>query len=101
MSSNNKDKDELLKECEKIKDKYIKMAANRNDFNNIDVSNFMLPDMNEMVQEDLMSEIYQQFLNGDTDDKYQATEKEQLDRFFYIESPFTTSPGHYTKELLF
>lgn len=79
-----------------LKDKYIQMASNRDDFNHISNSNFILPDMGEMVQEDLMTEIYQQYKDGNTDAEYK--EKEALDKHFYTEEPFTTVPGHYSQE---
>ena len=79
-----------------IKDKYIQMAENRSDFDYIDNSNFITPDMNEMIQEDLMAEIYEQYVDGNTDGEYK--DKAILDANFYTEQPFTTSPGHYPQE---
>ena len=43
--------------------KYKDMANTRSDWNNINVNNFMLPNMGEMVQEDLMSDLLKQFLD--------------------------------------
>lgn len=81
-----------------LKDKLIEMAENKDDFNQISNSNFMLPDMGEMVQEDLMSEILQQYANGDLDQEYISEEKSVLDASFYTETPFTLTPGYYSNE---
>ena len=80
----------------KLKDKYIQMAENRDDYNYIDNSNFLLPDMDEMISEDLMAEIHEQYVNGDTDGKY--SDKEILDSSFYTEEPFSLTPGYYPEE---
>lgn len=91
-----KEQKDVLKKLEENKNKYVNMAKNRNDFNTINPKNFLTPDMDEMMQEDLMSEIYQQYVDKNTDGKY--TDKNILDSYFYVENPFTTSPGHYTEE---
>lgn len=80
----------------KLKDKYIQMAENRDDYNYINNSNFLLPDMDEMISEDLMAEIHEQYVNGDTDGKY--NDKEILDSTFYTEEPFSLTPGYYPEE---
>lgn len=79
-----------------LKDKYIQMAENRDDYSYIDNSNFLLPDMGEMVAEDLMAEIQEQYVNGDTDGNY--TEKQILDSSFYTEEPLSLTPGYYPNE---
>ena len=96
MSKEDNKQEDILSKYNAMKEKYVSMANNRDDFNGIDPNKFLLPDMNEMVQEDLMSEIYQQYVKENTDDNY--TEKDIIDSYFYKEAPFTTSPGHYTQE---
>ena len=81
-----------------LKDKYIQMAENRDDFNHINNSNFMLPDMGEMIQEDLMAEILEQYVNGDFEEGYIPEEKAKLDASFYTETPFSLTPGYYPNE---
>lgn len=81
-----------------LKDKYVEMAENRDDFNHINNRNFMLPTMGEMVQEDLMNEILEQYVNGDFEEGYNVDEKEKLDASFFKETPFTLTPGYYSKE---
>lgn len=81
-----------------LKDKYIEMAANRDDFNHINNNNFMLPSMGEMIQEDLMDEILQQYIKGELEEGYNVEDKEKLDASFYKETPFTLTPGYYSKE---
>lgn len=89
MSNNN---EELL-------NKYKQLAEDRDDLNYINLDNFLLPDMNEMVAEDLMAEVYQQYEDGTIDGKYES--KEILDKAFYYEEPFTTAPGYYSQEGVF
>lgn len=83
---------------ELLKDKYIEMAENRDDFNHINNNNFMLPSMGEMIQEDLMDEILEQYIQGDFEEGYNVEDKEKLDASFYKETPFTLTPGYYAKE---
>lgn len=89
--SNEKNKDDELLE------KYKQLAENREDY--IDPSNFVLPDINEMVAEDLMSEIYQQYEDGDIDKDYES--KEIINKAFYYEEPYTTAPGYYAEDGVF
>ena len=86
----NKKNDELL-------EKYKQLAENREDY--IDPSNFILPDINEMVAEDLMSEIYQQYEDGDIDKDYES--KEIINKAFYYEEPYSTAPGYYAEDGVF
>ena len=79
-----------------LRDKYVQMAESK-DKSIIDSSNFLLPDMGEMVQEDLMQEIYQQYINGDVNSA-EYKEKEVLDAAYYTEEPFSTVPGHYPEK---
>lgn len=79
-----------------LRDKYVQMAESK-DKSTIDSSNFLLPDMGEMVQEDLMQEIYQQYINGDVNSA-EYKEKEVLDAAYYTEEPFSTVPGHYPEK---
>ena len=81
-----------------LKDKYIEMAENRDDFNHINNKHFMLPTMGEMTQEDLMNEILSEYVSGELEEGYNADEKEKLDASFYKETPFTLTPGYYSKE---
>ncbi|MEG1494754.1 MAG: hypothetical protein RR406_00420 [Bacilli bacterium] len=76
-----------------VLDKYKDMAELRDDFNSINPANFLLPTMGEMVQEDLMAEILQDYANGDKD----LGDKEQniLDESFYTETPFSTALGYH------
>lgn len=78
--------------------KYKDMVSLRNDFNTIDLDNFILPTMGEMVQEDLMSEILQNFME---DEEYKDKEKGILDESFYTEAPFTTALGYHPQEGVF
>lgn len=79
--------------------KYKDMANTRDDFNTINPANFMLPTMGEMVQEDLMSEIYQQYVDNDVDgDK---TNQSHLDAAYYNERPFSLTPGYHPAEAAF
>lgn len=88
--------DKALENLKKAKEKYISMANNRTDFNTISPDKFLLPTLDEMMQEDLMMEINEQFVNGDTEGDY--TEQDVLDAAFYKEAPFSTAPGHYSEE---
>ena len=45
-----------------MKDKYVEMANTRDDYNSINPDNFLTPNMNEMVDEDLMMEIYEDYI---------------------------------------
>ena len=78
MGQDNKD---ILKKLKENKEKYISMANNRSDFNTVNPKKFLTPDMDEMMQEDLMSEIYQQYVDKNTDGEY--SDKEILDSYFY------------------
>lgn len=78
--------------------KYKDMINLRNDFNTIDLNNFLLPTMGEMVQEDLMSEILQDFIENED---YKDKEQGLLDESFYTEAPFTTSLGYHPLESVF
>lgn len=78
--------------------KYKDMANLRDDFNTINVDNFLLPSMGEMVQEDLMSEILQNFME---DENVEDIEKGILDESFYTETPFSTSLGYHPQESVF
>lgn len=78
--------------------KYKDMAKIRDDFNTINPAHFMLPTMGEMVQEDLMTEILQGFMDDENiEDKQQGI----LDESFYTESPFTTALGYHPQESVF
>ena len=84
-----------------LKDKYVKMAENRDDFNYIDPKKFLLPDMGEMTEEDLMNEILQQYNDADdkdNKDKAKDKEKTELDKAFYVENPFSLTPGYFEKQ---
>ena len=96
---------------ESLIDKYIKMAENRDDFNCIDTNKFLLPDMSEMIQEDLMNEILDQYgkdnkvdkdnkENKDDEDKNSnaQAEKDKLDSAFYVETPFSLTPGYFAEK---
>lgn len=76
-----------------IINKYKDMANMRDDFYNIEKSNYITPTMGEMIQEDLMSEIYKQYVEGQNSDGAEATEKDILDAAYYIEDPITTNLG--------
>lgn len=78
--------------------KYKDMAKLRDDFETIDINNFLLPTIGEMVQEDLMSEILQNFMDNED---YQDKEKGILDESFYTETPFTTALGYHPQEAVF
>lgn len=78
----------------KLKD----MANLRDDFNAINVNNFILPTMGEMVQEDLMSEILQGFMD---DEEYQDQEQGILDENYFTETPFSTELGYHPQENVF
>lgn len=81
-----------------VVEKYRDMAKIRDDFNTINPANFMLPTIGEMVQEDLMSEILQGFIDkGNIDD----LEKGILDESFYTETPFSTSLGYHPDKGVF
>ena len=79
--------------------KYKDMANTRDDFNTINPSNFMLPTMGEMVQEDLMSEILAQFEDGDATGDLKN--QDILDRAYYTEAPFSLQPGYHPAEAAF
>ena len=81
-----------------VLDKYKDIAKIRDDFYTINPANFMLPTMGEMVQEDLMAEILQDYMNGkDVED----IEKGVLDESFYTETPFSISLGYHPDEGVF
>lgn len=79
-------------------DKYKAMAELRDDFNTISIQNFALPTIGEMVQEDLMSDILQDFIE---DENVKEKEKGILDESFYTETPFTTELGYHPQESVF
>lgn len=81
-----------------LKDKYIEMASTRDDFHNINPDNFITPTMNEMVEEDLMDEIFEEYVKEDPNLGLESAEKERLDAAYYTEKPFTTTPGYYEQE---
>ena len=99
---NNKPKDEITttrsEEEQTVFEKYKDMAKIRDDFNTINPANFMLPTLGEMVQEDLMSEILQNYLDKENIDDL---EKGILDESFYTESPFSTSLGYHPDKGVF
>ena len=84
-----------------MKDKYVEMANTRDDYNSINPDNFLTPNMNEMVDEDLMMEIYEDYINNDPDLDLKDINKQRLDAAYYTESPFTTIPGYYEEEGVF
>lgn len=79
--------------------KYMDMANTRGDFNTINNANFMLPTMGEMVQEDLMNEILQQYVDNDSNNDF--NNQEYLDAAFYVEQPFSTELGYHSVEAAF
>ena len=79
-----------------IKNKYIEMASTRDDYNCINPENFLTPNLNEMIEEDLMLEIYEQYLEGDATDSLKNKNYEILNAAYYTESPFSTVPGYYS-----
>ena len=81
-----------------VLDKYRDMAKLRDDFNTINPARFMLPTMGEMVQEDLMSEILQGFMENENIEDIQ---KGILDESFYTETPFSTALGYHPQESAF
>lgn len=78
--------------------KYKDMAKIRDDFNTINPDNFMLPTMGEMVQEDLMAEILQDFIDNKD---VESLEQGILDESFYTETPFSTALGYHPQESVF
>ena len=77
--------------------KYRDMAKVRDDYNTINPNNFLLPTMGEMVQEDLMNEILEQYTNIDGIDE----DAKYLDAAYYTEQPFSTQPGYHPEEAAF
>ena len=79
--------------------KYKDMANTRSDFNTINMRNFMLPTMGEMIQEDLMSDLLQQFVDDDVNNDFEN--QDRLDAAYYMEQPFSTQPGYHPVEAAF
>ena len=80
--------------------KYKDMANTRGDYNNINIRNFMLPTMGEMIEEDLMNDLLKEFANQDGDndsDDAHSAEKSA----YYVEQPFSTTPGYHDVEAAF
>ena len=50
--------------------KYKDMANTRGDYNNVNTRHFMLPTMGEMIEEDLMNDLLQQFVNEDANEDF-------------------------------
>lgn len=78
--------------------KYRDMAKIRDDYNTINNNNFLLPTMGEMVQEDLMNEILEQYISSDGTIDENAT---YLDAAYYTEQPFSTQLGYHPEEAAF
>ena len=74
------------------------MAKIRDDYNTINNNNFLLPTMGEMVQEDLMNEILEQYISSDGTIDENAT---YLDAAYYTEQPFSTQLGYHPEEAAF
>ena len=79
--------------------KYKQMANTRGDYNNVNTRHFMLPTMGEMIEEDLMNDLLKQFVNEDVNDDF--TNQSHLDAAYYIEQPFSTTPGYHDAEAAF
>lgn len=79
--------------------KYKDMANTRGDFNTINMRHFMLPTMGEMIQEDLMSDLLQQFVDDDVNNDFDN--QDRLDAAYYMEQPFSTQPGYHAAEAAF
>lgn len=79
--------------------KYKDMANTRSDFNTINMRHFMLPTMGEMIQEDLMSDLLQQFVDNDANNDFEN--QDRLDAAYYMEQPFSTQPGYHPVEAAF
>ena len=80
--------------------KYKDMANTRGDYNNINARHFMLPTMGEMIEEDLMSDLLRQFVDNDVNKDYIGNGT-YLDSAYYIEEPFSTTPGYHDVEAAF
>ena len=80
--------------------KYKDMANTRGDYNNINGRHFMLPTMGEMIEEDLMSDLLKQFVDNDVNNQY-VGDGSYLDSAYYIEQPFSTTPGYHDVEAAF
>lgn len=81
-----------------IMQKYRDMANMRGDFSMIDPSKFLTPTMGEMLEEDLMYNIYKQI---DEDTGGFGTEDEILKRAFFSEPPLSTELGYHPDEGVF
>lgn len=79
--------------------KYKHMANTRSDYNTINNINFMLPTMGEMVEEDLMSDLLEQFVNNDSNNDFK--DQDRLDAAYYVEQPFSIQPGYHPVEAAF
>ena len=79
--------------------KYKDMANTRGDFNNINMRNFMLPTMGEMIEEDLMNDLLKQFVDEDVNNDF--VNQDHLDAAYYVEQPFSTTPGYHDVEAAF
>lgn len=79
--------------------KYKHMANTRSDYNTINNSNFMLPTMGEMVEEDLMNDLLEQFVNNDSNNDFK--DQDRLDAAYYVEQPFSIQPGYHPVEAAF
>lgn len=83
---------------DQLMQKYRDMANMRGDFSMIDPSRFMTPTMGEMIEEDLMYNIYKKI---DEDTGGHGTEDEILKRAFYSEPPISTQLGYHPDEGVF
>lgn len=91
--SDNKTNDSII-------DKYLDMADTRDDYDCVSNSNFMTPTMGEMIQEDLMNEILQQYVDDEVSNG--INERPSLEKSsYYVETPFSTSPGYYPDKGVF
>lgn len=79
--------------------KYKDMANTRSDYNTVNNINFMLPTMGEMVEEDLMNDLLEQFVDNDSNNVFENQDK--LDAAYYIEQPFSIQPGYHSTEAVF
>ena len=79
--------------------KYKDMANTRGDYNNVNTRHFMLPTMGEMIEEDLMNDLLKQFIDEDVNNDF--TNQSHLDAAYYVEQPFSTTPGYHDAEAAF
>ena len=80
-----------------VLNKYRDMAKVRDDFNTVSNNKFLLPTMGEMVQEDLMNEILEQYTSIDGVDE----NANYLNAAYYTEQPFSTQLGYHPEEAAF